>query len=406
MTLFTELREGLKISLAAIWANKLRSTLTTLGIIIGIVTVSLMATAIEGLNQAFLRSISALGSDVFYVERFPWETPRAWWTYRNRREFSIHDGEIIARESQHVLAVSAEASGTWPVKYEDKSSPSVWIVGNNHHSALVRQLVVKEGRFLSEAEVDGGRPVCVLGAEVAAKLFPHGSGVGRSIKVGNMTCEVVGVLDKFGAFLFGNMDNQVIIPITRFLSDFNRRPYIFFMVKVRDMKQMDEAREELRGVLRKLRRVAPGEEDDFAINQQDILVKSFRRVGGVIASVGLFITGLSLFVGGIGIMNIMFVAVAERTREIGIRKAIGAKRRTILLQFLIEAAGICLLGGALGLGVAWPVSVLLNQYFPTSLSPVVVGVALVVSAGTGIVAGFLPAWRAARMDPVDALRAE
>jgi len=158
--------------------------------------------------------------------------------------------------------------------------------------------------------------------------------------------------------------------------------------------------------VRRIRRVLPGAEDDFAINQQETLVKSFQRVGGVIASVGLFITGLSLFVGGIGIMNIMFVSVAERTREIGIRKAIGAKRRTILIQFLIEAAGICLLGGALALGVAYPITLLLSNYMPATLSPSVAGLALVVSAITGIVAGFVPAWRAARMNPVDALRAE
>src|SRR5437762_8302811 len=147
-------------------------------------------------------------------------------------------------------------------------------------------------------------------------------------------------------------------------------------------------------------------EDDFAINQQDMLIQTFNRVGGTIASIGLFITGLSLFVGGIGIMNIMFVSVAERTREIGIRKAIGAKRRTILLQFLIEAATICLIGGAIGLGIAWPVTLLMQRFMPAILSLDIVGIALLVSLVTGVLSGFFPAWRAARMDPVDALRNE
>src|SRR5438045_103008 len=161
---------------------------------------------------------------------------------------------------------------------------------------------------------------------------------------------------------------------------------------------MDEAKEELRGVVRKLRKVPPGAEDDFAINQQDILVQTFHRVGGIIASVGLFITGLSMFVGGIGIMNIMFVSVAERTREIGVRKAIGAKRRTILIQFLIEAATICLFGGLLGLAIAFPVSLVLKHFLPATMSVGVVALAIVISLVTGVVSGFLPAYRAARMN--------
>ena len=406
MTLISELREGLRISAGAIVANKLRSALTTLGIIIGILTVSLMAMAIEGLRATFMRSVSALGSDVFYIEKMPWEQGNTWWKYRTRRDFTVQDGKRIEEESTHALAVSVEASGNLPVKYEDRSSQGVWICGNNEHSALVRQLDVAEGRFLSEADVKGARPVCVLGHEIARRLFGEVPPVGKRVQIAGKNFEVVGVNEKFGTFLFGNMDNQVIIPITRFMSDFARRPYVLFMVKVRDPKEMEEAREELRGVVRKIRRVAPGADDDFAINQQDTVVQTFQRVGGIIASVGLFITGLSLFVGGIGIMNIMFVSVAERTREIGIRKAIGAKRRTILLQFLIEAILVCLFGGLIGLSIAYGTSLGLKKLLPTAISPAVVGIAITVSFITGIVAGFMPAWRAARMNPVDALRAE
>jgi putative ABC transport system permease protein len=177
-------------------------------------------------------------------------------------------------------------------------------------------------------------------------------------------------------------------------------------VKVLDVKKLEEAKEEVRVKMRRIRRVAPNQPDDFAINQQDQFIKMFHRLGGTIASVGLFITGLSLFVGGIGIMNIMFVSVAERTREIGIRKAIGAKRRTILLQFLSEAASICLLGGLIGLGIAWPLTFLLQMVLPATMSLPVVAVAIVVSLITGVLSGFFPAWRAARMNPVDALRNE
>ena len=406
MNLTRELREGISISASAIFANKLRSALTTLGIVIGIVTVSLMAMAIDGMRQTFVRSISALGADVFYIEKFPWERTMAFWKIRNRRDFAIGDAKIIQRESMHTLAISIENSVTLPVRYKDRNSSGVWIVGNNEQSALVRQLNLKHGRFFSEAEVAGARPVCVLGAEIANKLFPQGGAMGERIQVAGKSFEVIGVNEKFGPFLFANMDNQVIIPITRLTSDFVRDPYIFFMVKIRPGIKMEDAREELRGIVRKIRRVPPGVEDDFAINQQDMVIKQFDKVGRIIGSVGLFITGLALFVGGIGIMNIMFVSVAERTKEIGIRKAIGAKRRTILIQFLIEAAAICLFGGLIGLGVAWAASFGLKKFMPNGMSWSVAALAIVVSLITGIVAGFLPAYRAARMSPVDALRAE
>ena len=183
-------------------------------------------------------------------------------------------------------------------------------------------------------------------------------------------------------------------------------PDITIQVKAGKLAELDEAREELRHTMRKIRRLEPTDPDDFAINQQDQFVAMFQRVAGTIAAVGFFITGLSLFVGGIGIMNIMFVSVAERTREIGIRKAIGAKRRTILLQFLTEAGCICLLGGVIALAIAWPLTLVMQKFLPASMSLTVAGIALLVSLVTGVVSGFLPAWRAARMNPVDALRSE
>jgi len=406
MTLLSDVREGVRISWTAIWANKLRSGLTTLGIVIGILTVSLMTMAIQGLNQAFIQGISALGSDVFYIEKFPWERVEEWWKIRNRRDFRIDYASAITRESRFALAASVEASWNHPVKYKDRSASSIWIVGNNEQSAIVRGLTIRDGRFLSEAEVNGARPVCVIGSEIAERFFPDESPLGKKIKIGTTSYEVIGVLEKFGKFLFANMDAQIIVPITRFVSETSRRPYLMLCIKVRDPKLMDEAKEEFRGILRRIRHVAPGAEDDFAINQQEQLVSTFHRVGGIIASVGIFITGLSLFVGGIGIMNIMFVSVAERTKEIGVRKAIGAKRRSILIQFLVEAAIVCLLGGLLAVAIAWPGSLVLHRFLPTSLSIQVVVLAVFISLITGLISGFLPAWRDARMNPVDALRSE
>jgi putative ABC transport system permease protein len=217
----------------------------------------------------------------------------------------------------------------------------------------------------------------------------------------------VGVLERQGSFLgaFG-LDNQIFVPVKLFMSSIQSFPYFEIQVKAASMAQMEETKEELRGLMRKIRRVPPGHPDNFSINQQEMFIQTFGRVSGTIAAAGLFITGLSLFVGGIGIMNIMFVSVAERTREIGVRKAIGAKRRAILMQFLSEAASICLLGGLVGLAIAWGLTFVISKFLPVTMSFKVVLLAILVSLLTGVVSGFLPAWRAARMNPVDALRNE
>ena len=268
-------------------------------------------------------------------------------------------------------------------------------------------MTITNGRFLSPAEAQGGRPVCVIGWQVATNLFEGGDPLGKKVNIGERTFEVVGVLDKQGSFLDGgSVDNQAMIPLPQFTTFFWSDPDYTIQVRVRDLNQLEDAKEELRGAMRKVRRLGPKDPDDFSINQQDQFVQMFHQVAGTIAVIGLFITGLALFVGGIGIMNIMFVSVAERTREIGVRKAIGAKRRTILLQFLIEAASICLLGGLIGLGIAWPLTFLMRKVMPATLSPLVVSVAVLVALLTGVFSGFMPAWRAARMNPVDALRNE
>jgi putative ABC transport system permease protein len=235
------------------------------------------------------------------------------------------------------------------------------------------------------------------------------SPIGKRIRIGARSLEVIGVLAKQGSFMgMQSLDNEVIIPIQQLLSGFWRNPDFQIQVKVSDLARLDDAKEELRGVMRKIRRLAPGDPDDFAINQQEQLIEMFNRVARIIATVGLLVTGLSLFVGGIGIMNIMFVSVAERTREIGVRKAIGAKRRTILLQFLIEAASICLIGGLVGLAITEGITLVIGKLVPVpvKLSFSVMGLAILVSLFTGVVSGFFTAWRAARMDPVEALRNE
>ncbi len=409
MNFFTELKEGLLIAWSAIRANKLRSCLTTLGIVIGIVTVTLMGTAIEGLNRSFMQSVSTIGADVLYVQRMDWiiSSHEDWLRMRKRRPFTLAQANSAMRLIDFAAAMAPITDAGASIRNKNRDSESVGVIGTTDEYAISAGLSLGQGRFISAAEADGGRPVCVLGSTVASNLFKFVPPVGERVTLGNRNFDVVGVLEPIGGMFSGEgLDNQVIVPLNQFLIAFRSNPEVTLQVKVRPGVPLEDAREELRSVIRKIRRLAPNDEDDFSINQQDQIVETFHRIAGTIAGVGLFITGLSLFVGGIGIMNIMFVSVAERTKEIGIRKAIGAKRRTILVQFLIEAAVICVLGGLFGLAIAWPVTLLMSKVIPATLSPMIVALALGVAALTGIVSGFLPAWRAARMNPVDALRAE
>jgi putative ABC transport system permease protein len=406
---FTELLEGLRISWGAIRANKMRSILTTLGIVIGIVTVTLMGTAIEGLNRSFLNAISSIGADVLYVQRFSWfiESDEEWIKSERRPGITLAQIESLSRHLKSAAAIAPSAETRTSIKYKNRRSNSVTLIGSTEQMALTRGVSLTDGRFLSAPEVEGGRPVCVIGAEVATNLFQGEFSVGQRVRLGQQSFEVIGVFEKQGG-LFGDfsLDNAVVIPVRQFVYFFRRDPDFQIQVKVSDLRKLDDAKEELRGIFRRVRHLPPASEDDFSIDQQEMFIETFRRVSRTIGSVGLGITGLSLFVGGIGIMNIMFVSVAERTREIGIRKAIGAKRRAILVQFLIEAASICLIGGLVGLSIAFPLTLILKKFLGGSMSLVVVGVALLVCLATGIASGFFPAWRAARMNPVDALRNE
>ena len=409
MKLLAEIREGIGISWAAIRANKMRSVLTTLGIIIGIVTVTLMGTAIEGLNRSFLNTISFIGADVLYVQTIDW-TPHSqeeWLKMKKRRPITLEQAGTLEKELKLAQAVAPVIYSGERIRYNKRSASGVTIIGTTEQYLFTGGFTVGQGRFLSALEVDGGRPVCVIGSLVATNLFPKESPLGKKIKIDQQPFEIIGVLEKQGTFLDSSIDNQAIIPMPKMLSGYvNKRDLDHIQVKVAAVADLDEARDEVHSVMRKIRHLAPSDPDDFAINQQDQILAMVHRVTGVIATVGLFITGLSLFVGGIGIMNIMFVSVAERTREIGIRKAIGAKRRTILLQFLIEAAAICLIGGLIGLGIAWPLTLVVQRFLPATMSLTVVGIALLVSLVTGLLSGIFPAWRAARMVPVDALRSE
>lgn len=403
-----EVKEGLGISFQAIRANKMRSVLTTLGIVIGIVSVTLMGTAIEGMSRAFDEMVSKIGADVLFVQKFSWfSSQEEFFAARNRKNIDLKQFKAVRDQATTIQAVSPVTGNRLSIKYRSLSSDGIIVIGANEQYVDVAGLNMEMGRFFSSSESNGDRPVAVLGYTVAEKLFPSETPLGKNVKIGNSSFRVVGVVAKQGNFLGMNMDDQAIIPITNFLQKFsNVRRGMDIRVKAANIKDLENTKEELRGILRKARGVKPGQKDDFAINQQEMFIQTFNQIGGVIAGIGLFITALSLFVGAIGIMNIMFVSVTERTKEIGIRKAIGARRSTILLQFLIESAALALLGGIIGIVISYPLSLLINQILPTSMPFSVVGIALLISIIVGVVSGFLPANRAAKMDPVEALRHE
>jgi putative ABC transport system permease protein len=407
MYFWTELKEGLIISFRAIRANKMRSVLTTLGIVIGIVSVTLMATAIEGVNRAFDQSAAAFGTDVLYVQKFPWVSNEDWATIRNRRNLEVQYAAKLERQSVFADAVAPVVGTMKRLTQGTYSMDDAFVSGTTHQYINAAGVTLTDGRFFTVEESSAGRPVAVIGATVAENLFPKEDPLGKVIRVGGFPYIVVGVCEKQGG-LFGTFtsDSRVFVPLFSFQNHYGSRRDVTIQVRVADRKQMEDAKLELEGIMRKVRGLAPGKPNDFNINQQEILTQTFGGISLVIASIGLFITGLSLFVGGIGIMNIMFVSVSERTKEIGIRKAIGAKRRTILMQFLIEAAALCLIGGMIGLAIAFPLSLIVDQFLPTAMPFSVVGIAILISLVVGVISGFMPAYRAARMDPVEALRYE
>ena len=412
---FYEFTESIRIAWAQIRANKMRSVLTALGVIIGIVAVTLMGTAIRGIDTGFNNSLAMLGDDILYVQKWPWGGVEDWWNYVNRPPIVVADADklnrIIEDTPNSLLEIAVPVAGRGAsVKAADNRVDGIYVFGTTADYSRISGVDYKEGRLFNDLEAEAGRSVCVLGFDVAEALFPGRSALGGTVTVDGHPLTVIGVFAKQGEFLgLFSFDNELVMPLTAFRKMYSILGRTDLRVKVRDKTRVLQAKDELVGAMRRVRGQLPDDGDNFSINEQEAFKAQLDPVKTAIALAGLFITGLSLFVGAIGIMNITFVSVKERTKEIGTRKAIGARRRTILLQFLIEAVSICLIGGVIGMGVAYAIFLGIHYQmpgFPVQFSPDLVVISVLVSVVTGILSGFAPAWGASRLDPVVALRYE
>lgn len=407
-----ELREALRNATDAIWQNKLRAVLTTLGIVIGIVMVTTTMTTISGMERAFDRSMAMLGNNTYYVQRQPWFfSPSEAWKYQRRPTLTAEQATRITeaiQEARYLEAAAPYVGFGAAIQYQDRVVRMAFAQATVADYTLVAEMDLAEGRYFTDYEERTARNVVVVGSEIAANLFPNENAIGKRVRIAGQRFEVIGVLKAQGKFLgLFSLDEQFHVPMGVFKKLFgsSRRSYEVQVRAVAGATQQ-QVEDELRGITRVVRRLDAMEEDDFAINRSEAFRDMVAGVKATIYGVGLFLTGLALLVGGIGVMNIMFVSVKERTREIGIRKALGARRRAILLQFLLEAVAISLLGGTIGIGLAAIVTLIINSFFTAYLAPSVVLLAFSICVGVGLVFGILPAWRAARANPIEALRYE
>ena len=403
--MFSLFIENFRISLSAVLANKTRSILTALGIIIGVLSVTLMGTLISGLDRSFESSMSWLGKDILYISRYEWFSDMEWWEVKNRPRLLPEYVDKIKERSEYALAVAPVMQRGASLSYKEKETRTD-IFGTNEDYMETINTDIVQGRFFTSNEDRSGSRVTVIGHGIKEAFFGEKEPVGQYIKIDNIKFRVIGVLEKQGKFLgLFSVDNQAILPLGAYKRLFSRRGWMRLSVKVPEQK-IEEGMDELSAVMRHIRGLKPSEKNDFAINQTKAFEKQYNTLKVAIGGTGLFITLLSLIVGGIGIMNIMFVSVKERTREIGVRKAIGATRRMILSQFLMEAVTICFIAGLVGLFLAYVSTIFINKIFPSTLPLGLSISAIVMSMVVGVLSGFIPAYQASKLDPIDSLRYE
>jgi putative ABC transport system permease protein len=409
-----DVKESALMALDTLRANKLRSSLTILGVSVGVLTVIFMVSIIQGLNKAFADQIESLGSNTIFISKFAPSFGRPPGPDEiHRKDLTMADADALRREAPSIAGVSPihrKLSST--ARYQEKETNTPILLGITPYYEFVHTQYVANGRFVNDIDMQDRSNVAILGVDVKRALFPYEDPIDKELRINGNPYRVIGVMEPLGNFFGQSRDNSIFIPITTFDKYYAEGPFpevVFFMVvRPQSRAYVKPAIDEVTDILRRRRRVPLDAPNDFGVSSQDSLLDVYNQLTGATALVLTSISFVALMIGGIGVMNIMLVSVTERTREIGVRKAVGATRLNILSQFLIEAIVLTAIGGLAGLAVGEIASLIMNKYSPlpayVPLWAIAVGVG--ISATVGIVFGLWPAWKAARLNPIDALRWE
>ncbi|MBL8196947.1 MAG: ABC transporter permease [Blastocatellia bacterium] len=404
--------EANKLAFDAIWANKLRSFLTLLGVIFGVATVIIVVSLIEGFNKYIDEKIADIGTNAFRIQRFSIDDFSSVKSYedalRRNKRISMEDLDALRELKGSIKQVGAKVYNQAEVKHEANSLYEVLVTGVTANLIDIDRIDVAQGRYFTQSEEGRGQYVCFIGADVASKLFPTTNPLEQSIKVDGRPFRVIGIAKTLGSVFGQSRDKFVSIPLTTFMNIYGSRRSILISVTSTTESNYQAAIDEARVAMRIRRKLSPNEPDNFGVLTPSAVNNLREKIFGTIQVAAVGVTSIALVVGGIVIMNIMLVSVTERTREIGIRKSLGARRVDIMKQFLAESTILSLFGGAIGVLIAYTLSKLVSTFtpIPTSLPLFAIFTALVVSGGIGIISGAYPAWRAAKLDPIVALRAE
>jgi putative ABC transport system permease protein len=403
------LRESTGIALTALRANKLRSFLTLLGTIIGVMSVIAVLSFVEGLNQFVSQKLLNAGANAFYVDSYGFVTSQeAWDAVKDNPPVDLGDADALRAGMRSASMIVAGADTREMLRYRARDMKGINVRGRGAGWEVIEDYTLRAGRTLTDLDDDRRRMVCVIGSEVAEEMFGGLDPIGRQIRVGAETYQVLGIMDAKGKVFGQSQDRFVTIPIRTFQKFKQEHENLQIAIKAVDQASLPVAQQEARIILRSRRHLGPLRPDNFGITTSENVLDLYRTLMGGIFVVTVGVAAISLVVGGIVIMNIMLVSVTERTREIGIRKAMGARRRDILTQFLVEATTLSLAGGIIGVVIGVLLALLAGAVspLPTAISVPGVFLGIAMSAGIGVFFGSYPAWRAARLDPIEALRYE